>query len=895
MRRSLLISAGVLSATAIALLLLLLVPPAEPPGKERFGDPPQEEETGPGGRPSLKSAACEKPDDWFFRQRAFPLGRIPAAARERGFAQALALQSAHRDGATWVASGPSNIGGRVTALAIHPQQPNVIYAGAADGGVLKSSNGGTTWAAVTDGFPSLSIGALAVDPTAPDVIYAGTGEANAAGDTYAGNGVYVTRDGGLSWEWLGLPDSYKIGRIVIDPLDPARLYVAVLGALYSTNPERGIYRSDDGGATWERSLFVNDSTGAVDVVIDPTNPQRLYAATWERIRRPNERRVGGPGSGLYRSLDGGDSWTRLDNGLPPAAPDVGRIGLTLCASAPHVLYAIYADDPGYFLGVYKSTDGGDSWTQVNDGALSGLYSSFGWYFGNIRVAPSNPDSVFVLGVPLYRSVDGGSSWQNVSGSTHVDHHALYIFPGDAERVVDGNDGGVYTSLDGGGSWEKHYNLPISQFYAITVDALAPERLYGGTQDNGTLRTLTGALNDWEMILGGDGFYVNVDYADNDIIYAESQWGWLYKSTNGGSSFYGATNGIAGGDRRNWSTPVVMDPLDSQTLYYGTYRLYRTTNGAGSWSPISDDLTGGAGGGSLTYGTITTVSVSPVDTDLLWVGTDDGRVWKTPNGGAHWFRVDDPLPERWVTRVAADPLDDYVAYVTLSGYREDSFLPHVFRTANGGATWSDISANLPEIPVNDIVIDPAQPAHLFVATDAGVYASFDTGGAWFALGGALPNSAVHDLHLDPTTRTLIAGTHGRSMFRLDLESLAGIEEPPQPRAPRAPLAVAPNPLRAGQAATITWRAGGGLEGTTAGALAAGALDAAEISAMAELLVLDAQGRLVRRLLPASATGSGTVQFAWDGRSVAGSALPAGIYLLRLEAGATVAAGRISLLP
>lgn len=838
----------------------------------------------PGQRPerppygvSFKSVANEKPDDWFFRQRAHPQGRIPAAAREHGFAQAHALQVEAADRQDWEPAGPTNIGGRITALAVHPARPDVIFAGAADGGVLRSSDGGTTWTPLSDALPSLSIGALAIDPTNPDLIYVGTGEANAAGDTYAGTGLYRSFDSGESWEWLGLPQSYKIGRIVIDPVDPQKLYVAVMGALYTTNPERGVYRSINGGIDWEQCLYVSDSTGVVDLAINPLDPSTLYAAAWERIRRPNDRRVGGLTSGVYRSTDGGDSWALLGGGLPGPSTTRGRIGLSLCATEPDVVYAIYADHPGYFDGIYKTANGGDAWSRVNDGALGDLYSSFGWYFGNIRVAPSDPDLVFALGVPLYRSANGGASWSDVSGITHVDHHALVIAPDDPSEVVNGNDGGVYLSTTTGNSWTKSYDLPISQFYAIGQDAQQPARLYGGTQDNGTMRTWSGGLDDWDRILGGDGFHVLVDHTDSYTIYAEYQWGWMYKSTDGGDHFYDALTGVNSNDRRNWSTPFAMDPQDHDRLLYGTYRLYETTNAAGYWSAISGDLTGGPGSGALTYGTITTLAIAPTDGDRIYVGTDDAHVWTTPNGGDDWIRIDGDLPDRWITRVAVDPIDPEIAYVTLSGFRLDEFMPHIFRTTDAGATWSDISANLPELPLNDVVIDPLHPSTLIVASDAGVYASKNTGASWFAVGATLPNSAVVDLLIEETTRTIVAGTHGRSMFRYDLENLmsAAPEHDPSRAAALRISRVAPNPLATGGGSvTIAF------EGAHTGA------------AQAELLILSPTGRLLRRLShPSVERGI----FIWDGRDEAGHLSPAGTYLLRLEAGAQVAAGRIQVLP
>jgi photosystem II stability/assembly factor-like uncharacterized protein len=465
----------------------------------------------------------------------------------------------------------------------------------------------------------------------------------------------------------------------------------------------------------------------------------------------------------------GNSWTELTSGLPTGR-NKGRIGIAISASSTNILYSIYADSTGGFLRVYRTTNSGNSWTQTSAQPPSSLYSGFGWYFGQIRVHPTDPNRVFVLGVPLYRTTNAGTSWSDVSGSQHVDHHALEFDLTNLNHIVDGNDGGVYTSTNGGSIWTKCYNLPISQFYAATIDELNPQRSYGGTQDNGTLRTLTGSTSDWTMIYGGDGFYCIVDYTNSNIIYAESQNGNLVKSTNGGSSFGSAMNGISPSDRKNWSTPVIMDPNNHLVLYYGANRLYKTTNGAGNWSAISGDLTNGPGSGNLTYGTITTIAVSETNGNVVYVGTDDANVWMTTNGGTNWTSIDAGLPDRWVTRVAADPTNAAIAYVTFSGYRHDSFLPHVFRTTNYGASWTDISSNLPEVPINAIIIDPTLSSMLYVGTDYGVYYTITTGGSWNLLGTDLPFSAVDDLMLHNGTRILRAATHGRSIFEYDLTQI-----------------------------------------------------------------------------------------------------------------------------
>ena len=717
--------------------------------------------------------AKQMPNQWFYMQRAYPHKTIPQERYLDALAQMKALreksEARQPQDITWTEAGPTNIPGRITDLAVHPLNANIVYVGSAAGGVFKTTDGGASWTAIFDDQGVQSIGALALHPGNPDVIYVGTGEANASGDSYEGTGIYKSTNSGTTWTYQGLPQSYHIGRILIDASNPDSdfIYVAVLGRLFGTNPDRGVYRSADGGNTWQQMLYVDDTTGCVDIAVD-TSYHYLYAAMWHRWRSPAERRVGGYESGIYRSTDYGHTWTRLSNGLPVPADTVGRIGLSV-ESVSHNVYAIYANHPGRFMGVYKSANGGWSWAQINDLALADIYSGFGWYFGNIRVAPGSPNIVYALGVDLFKSTNGGNSWFYADAGIHVDHHAFQFINGSTDMIYDGCDGGVNFTDNGTASWTRLYEMHNTQFYAITIDYSNPQRLYGGTQDNGTMRTLTGDLGDWDRILGGDGFYTVVDYTNPDIIYAEYQWGYLYKSTNGGAEFYWALGDMDYyADRHNWCTPFAIDPIDHNTLYYGSNRLYRTTNAGDNWLAISDDLTNGAGPGNLTYGTITTIAVSPLDNSVIYIGTDDSNVWVTQNGGGSWQNVSATLPNRWVTRVVADPHDVAVAYVTLSGYKESDHLPHIFRTTDYGSSWAAIDGNLPDAPTNDLIVDSDFPATLYIATDFGVFYTRDLGVNWEPLGSGLPLSPVHDLAFHPPTRKLVAGTHGRSMYQTTVE-------------------------------------------------------------------------------------------------------------------------------
>jgi photosystem II stability/assembly factor-like uncharacterized protein len=719
--------------------------------------------------------AEKTPNDWFFLQRSFPYPEINYAARQTAWQQSKnARQQTAERGEGWVLKGPYNIGGRISAVAMASNGP--IYVGAASGGIFKSGDLGGTWTPVFEDALSLSIGDIAIAPSDPAIIWVGTGEANAGGGSmsYDGFGIYKSSDAGASWENVGLENTGSIGRLVVHPTDPQTCYVAAMGRMFSNNPDRGIFRTTDGGANWQKVLFVSDSVGGIDIVIHPNHPDTLYTALWERVRRPDRRDYGGPGCGIYRSYDGGDTWVELTNGLPAASPLNGRIGIDISQSDPNVLYAIYADNIGYFAGVYRSNDGGDSWFRTNDGDLDWMYSSYGWWFGRISIDPVDPNIAYAIGFDLYKTSDGGNSWPLISSSVHVDHHDLAINPQYHDIVVLGNDGGIYLSYNGGSTWTFLDNLPITQFYTCDIDEQDPQRLYGGTQDNGTNRTILSG-NTWNNIYGGDGFFVLVDPTDNDYIYAEYQYGNFARSDNGGIWFTEAMEGISSSDRKNWNTPFVIDPNNPQILYFGANRLYKTSNRAVSWQAVSPDLTNGAGpNGEVVYGTITTIAVAPSNSQFIYVGIDDGNVWQTPDGGANWTNISAGLPLRWITRVAVDPYDEMTVYVTLSGYRYDSYMSHVFRSTGGGGNWQSIAGDLPEAPANDIIVDPSLDSTLYLATDFGVFVTRNLGQNWAMLGDNLPNVPTVDLRFHQPTRTLVAATYGRSMYTFNVDQLVSVK-------------------------------------------------------------------------------------------------------------------------
>jgi photosystem II stability/assembly factor-like uncharacterized protein len=716
------------------------------------------------------------PNDIEYIKRTFPFGQADPVAHLDALKQGQEMRNAaENDKAVpvWEFAGPVNIGGRTSDLEYDPNNPEIIFAGAATGGVFKSTNGGLNFFSVFDEQAVLPIGDIAVDPVNSNIVYAGTGEANGGHNNFAGGGIYKTTNGGQSWVMIGLQNTVSIGKIAIDPSNPLKIYAAAVGSYFGPNPDRGIYRSDNGGANWSKILFITDSTGAIDIAVDPVNTNNLYAAMWQKTRYPNGGQLYGSTSGIYKSTNGGNNWTALGaaNGLPnSSATNVGRIGLSISKSNPNIIYSVFTNGTTY-LGFFKTTNAGLNWTNANpNGQLQNGFSTFSWYFGQVRVHPANPDIVYVLDFLLMKTTNSGASWTEAGADIHVDNHALAFKPGNPERIIEGNDGGIYNSSDGGNSFAKVQELPFTQFYEIGIDKNNPQRLYGGTQDNGTNRTSTGADNDWESIYGGDGFYVIVDYTNPNVIYAESQNGGFGKSTDGGNSFNDATSGISSSEKRNWSTPVVMDPNSNNILYFGTNKVYRTTNAAASWTAVSPDLTNG---NQTRLGTVTTIDVSKTNSNVIIAGTDDANVWITSNNGTNWTKVSASLPYRWVTRVAIDPVNENIAYATYNGLKWRDPQPHIFRTTNKGQNWSDISGNLPDAPVNAFVIDPQRSNVLIAGSDVGCYYSTNTGQSWQFLGTGLPMVSVYDMKIHPTAYYLVIGTHGRSMYKMDMNSIVGI--------------------------------------------------------------------------------------------------------------------------
>jgi photosystem II stability/assembly factor-like uncharacterized protein len=705
------------------------------------------------------------PKDILFMQRAFPYGEIKVDA----YVDALAWQKTHvanrSTAREWELAGPLNIGGRITDIEIPNDEPGTYYIGAASGGIFKSTNAGESWTPIFDDQPMLSIGDIEISAANSQHIWVGTGEPNAGGGSlaYDGNGLYKSSDGGMTWVHKGLADVGSIAKVKMDPNDDQTLFVAAMGPLFRNDTNRGLFKTTDGGVNWEKVLYLSDSTGVIDLALHPVNSNIIYATTWERIRRPYARKYGGETSGIYRSLDGGETWAELNNGLPDNPLQKGRITIDISKSNPNVLYAGYTDATGNLQGMYRTSDGGNTWSTLNSDDL--VNSGFQYWFEGVFIDPTDEDIVYNLGIIVQKSIDGGQSWFDVFTSTHVDHHALAFNPAIPGEVLLGNDGGFYKSADNGETAVKNRTIPITQFYRFHVDAQNANKIYGGAQDNSTMRTTTGGLDDWKIIYGGDGFQPLVDPTNTNVIYALYQYGELGKSINDGTNFSDVKNGIASNDRKNWDTPIAFNPMNSQVLYYGANRLYKTTDGAANWTAISPDLSNGPYNGNLVYGTIISISVSPLDSQIIYAGTDDGNVWVTQNGGEDWTNISQDLPNRWVTKVLADRDNPDDVYVTFSGYRYGEDFGHIFKSTDAGLSWEDISGNLPDVPVNDIEKDAW--GNLFVATDIGVLSSYDDGLSWEPLGFGMPSVVVTDLHMHEPSETMYAATYGRSAYKIDI--------------------------------------------------------------------------------------------------------------------------------
>jgi photosystem II stability/assembly factor-like uncharacterized protein len=717
----------------------------------------------------------------------------------------------------WRSIGPAVTSGRVVDFAV-PEGPSsqigqrlgeIFYVASASGGVWKTVNGGTTWEPIFDHEGSASIGDIAVAPSNPDIIWVGTGENNNQRSASWGDGVYKSENGGKSWTNMGLKKSEHIGRIIVHPTNPQIVFVAAAGPLWNSGGERGLYRTTDGGRTWKNVKNIDQYTGFTDVIFDPSNPDVIYAASFQRERRPYSYVGGGPGSALWKSVDGGDTWTRLSEGLPKG--DVGRIGLDVSRSSPNIVYATIetkvtgsgAAEGNTEASVYRSDDRGGSWQKMGTGF------SYPWYMGQIRVDPTNPDRVYFMGVPLQVSNDGGRTFRNIAGGAHSDHHAMWIDPTDPDHLIIGCDGGVYISHDRGRTVDFIPNLPISQYYAIATDMRQPfYYVYGGLQDNSSwggpsqTRNRQGITNaDWIRTTGGDGFYAQIDPVDPNTVYGESQGGDIVRfdvRTGEQKTIKPLPAFGTKPYRWNWSSPMLISPYDHNTLYFGANYLFKSANRGDAWTRLGPDLTRQLNRDSLPvmgkiwprdaiarhqgtaeYGNISTIDESPVKQGVLYVGTDDGVVSVSRDGGATWtkYMKFPGVPDQtYVSRVVASRFREGTVYATMDNHRNNDFKPYVLQSDDYGAHWKSITGNLPVNGSVQVIREGYnEPSLLFVGTEFGAFYSPTQGTQWTQLKYNIPTVAVHDIVVQPREHDLVIGTHGRGIYIIDditpLEKLA----------------------------------------------------------------------------------------------------------------------------
>jgi len=763
--------------------------------------------------------------------------------------------------------GPTVMSGRVVDIEANPNNPVEFYVAYASGGLWYTNNNGTSFVPIMDATPTQNIGDIAIEWKS-GTIWVGTGENNSSRSSYAGIGILKSGDKGKTWINTGLVDSHHIGKILINPDNPDEVVVGVTGHLYSPNAERGVFRTNDGGKTWIKSLFISETAGIIDLAHAPSDFDIMYAAAWEKDRKAWNFDGSGGGSGIYKSTDAGRSWTKIstENSGFPTGIGVGRIGLA--AFDENTIYAVHDnqyrrdaskdaqesvtslkkddfrsmssadflkiedkklndylktndfqekykaenvkqmvrsgavkpvdlamylenansklfDTPVIGAEVFRSDDAGSSWKKMNEDYIDDLYYSYGYYFGEIRVTATNKDKIYLGGVPLIKSEDGGKTYTSISAeNVHSDHQALWLNPAKPGHLINGNDGGLNMTYDDGAHWTKHNSTSVGQFYAINVDNEQPYNVYGGLQDNGVWmgphnaeqnnRWHQTGQNPWKSILGGDGMQIQIDNRNANIVYTGFQFGNYFRlDVDKGSRKYIQPKHQLGETpyRFNWQSPVLLSPHNQDILYMGSNMLHRSLNRGDDWEIISEDLTLGGKAGNVAYGTLTTISESIFKFGLLYVGSDDGLLQISKNGGGSWENLSANLPkDLWVSRVTASKHKKERVYVSLNGYRWDDFTPYIYVSDDYGENWQNIAANIPLSPVNVILEDTENENLLYAGTDDGLYVSFNKGKSWELFQNGIPNVAIHDLVIQKEAKHLLVGTHGRSIYKADIAAL-----------------------------------------------------------------------------------------------------------------------------
>ena len=720
--------------------------------------------------------------------------------------------------------GPFRAGSWVTSLAV-PANPTrahlyTLYVGTRNGGVWKTVNNGTTFEPIFDSQEALSIGDVAVASADGNIVWVGTGEAYCARSSNSGDGIYKSVDGGKTWKHCGLRDSHHIARIIIHPTNPDVVYAAVMGHLFSANEERGVFKTADGGATWQKVLYINDKVGAIDLAINISAPDTLYVAMYDKVRLPWHYEAGGPESAIYKTSDAGKTWTRLSGGLPVGR--VGRIGFDIYQKNPNILYAIVENankrpptkeeaeldkkrgleprERTIGVEVFRTDDAGSSWRKINAGKES-AFDKAPYSFNQLRINPHDPDKVYCTGQSLVSTMDGGKTWTGLSWppdgvfqKAFGDWRTLWVDPEDPDRLIFGSDGGVNISYDGGKTCHHFYNIPLGEFYAVGVDMEDPYNIYGGLQDHDSWKGPSNGwsgeigLSDWVTVGGGDGMYQCVDPTNGRWLYNNREMGsmWRLDQKLGVQTPITPTREKgAEAARFNWTPPIVLSPHNPAIVYTGAQVVFRSLDRGDHWAEISPDLTTNdkarqGGAGFIFFCTITTLSESPVRPGVLWAGADDGKVQVTKDGGVSWTDATAKLAAAgapagmWVSRVFASPHDAGTAFVAKTGFREDVEKAHIYKTTNFGETWTRVSGDLPDRPVNVVVQDRKNPDLLFAGTDQGLYATLDGGKIWKPFKNNMPWVKVTDIVIQPRENDLVVGTYGRGLYITNISPLQEID-------------------------------------------------------------------------------------------------------------------------
>ena len=713
----------------------------------------------------------------------------------------------------WRFLGPDIISGRCTDIAVPKGSKHTIYVGAATGGVWKTVNSGITWEPIMDDVASISVGDIAVAPSDPDIVWVGLGEANIFRASVAGTGVYKSTDAGKTWQHMGLADTHTIGRIIIHPENPDIVYVAAPGHEWTYNKERGVFKTTNGGKTWDKILYINEKIGAADLVMDPSDSNVLYASMWNRTRRRWSDPMPGPGDGIFKTTDGGKTWKQKTKGLPDFKL-TGRIGLDIARSNPNVIYAFIDNhNPGRMpekgerdaygrlktgrvikgAEVYRSDDKGETWRKVSpdNRMMEGFGGTYGWVFGQMRVDPNDENTIYIMGLALAKSTDGGKTFKRLYfPGLHGDHHGLWIDPEDSNYLINVNDGGVNVSYDGGIIWRDFHTIhPVVQFYNVAYDMEEPFNVYGSVQDHGTYkgnvahnlprrRRERRPVTRWESAPGGEGTHIAVDPLNSNILYSSSFYGRLQRSEFKNGVWVSVSIVPKAGEgepplRGQWMAPTIISPHNPSVIYHGMQYLYRSMNRGDTWERISPDLSYndpdklGKLPFAIPHQCLTAISESPFQFGLIYTGTDDGRVHITRNGGVSWTEIIKGLPyNKQVSRIVASKYDKGTVFLTLNGRRDDDFADYIYKSTDYGKTWADISGNMPGGPVNVIREDPKNKDVLYVGTDLGVYVTIDGGKKWHVLANSLPICFVWDLIIHPRDNALVIATNGRGMYVID---------------------------------------------------------------------------------------------------------------------------------